>query len=479
VTTTSEQPVSVGGGADPPVDLRQPAGTTVRIPAERYTSPGFAALEVERLWPRTWVVACSVDHVHAPGDVFEHRVGPYSVLVVRGDDGELRAFQNHCRHRGNALCQGAATGLSELRCGYHRWSWDLQGRLREVPSRHWFGGLRNEELPLVPARVESWGPLVFVNLAADAPPLAEYLGGMADDIAWLGVDDFRCVAMVDTPVEANWKVVVDGFSETYHIQGLHPEMLASIDDVDTAQRVWGHTSASWQDYAVPSPRLRGSGAGSGSVSGPVGDQAVWDSFVATQGGRMGVEEPCPVPPLGDGETVRDAIASRIRDRQAAAGVDLSGFDTARMLRMTQYNLFPNTTLTIFPDLFTVLSARPGPSPDRAEFVVIHYQRAAGPDAPRTRPVTVTLPPEQFEIGLVLGQDVAAVAGVQRGLSQPGCTELVVSGEECRLVNTHRLLERYLGVEGTVGLAGPAAGGAGGAGARSPVPGTPDGGLTGG
>lgn len=440
--TTTERPVSAGSPGDA-TDLRQPSGTTVRIPAERYTSAEFAALEVERMWPRTWVVACSVDHVHAPGDVFEHRIGPYSVLVVRGDDGELRAFQNHCRHRGNALCQGAATGLSELRCGFHRWSWDLQGRLREVPSRHWFGGLRNEDLPLVPARVDTWGPLVFVNLDVDAEPLDDYLGGMTDDIAWLGVEDFRCVAMVDTPVEANWKVVVDGFSETYHIQGLHPEMLASIDDVETPQRVWGHTSASWQDYAVPSPRLRG----------PVADQAVWDSFVATQGARMGVEEPCPVPPLADGQTVRDLVAERIRAKQAAAGVDLSRFDTGQLLRMSQYNLFPNTTLTIFPDLFTVLSARPGPAPDRAEFVVVHYQRAAGPDAPRSRPVTVTLPPEQFEIGLVLGQDVAAVAGVQRGMSQPGCTHLVVSGEECRLVNTHRLLERYLGGDGVEGLQG--------------------------
>lgn len=411
------------------------AGSAVRIPAERYTSPAFAALETERMWPRTWVVACSLDHVHEPGDVFEHRIGPYSVLVVRGDDGGLRAFQNHCRHRGNVLCQGSATGLAELRCGFHRWSWDLQGRLREVPSRHWFGGLRNEELPLVPARVDTWGPLVFVNLDPDAPPLADYLEELPAESAWLGLEDFRCVAFADTPVEANWKVVVDGFSETYHIQGLHPEMLGSVDDVGTTQRVWGHTSASWQDYGVPSPRL----------GGDVTDQAVWDSFVVTQGARMGIEEPGPVPPLAPGETVRDAMAERIRRHHAAAGVDLSRFGTDQMLRLNQYNLFPNTTLTIFPDLLSVLTARPGPAPDRAEFAILHFERAPGPGAPRNRPVDVTLAPDQLQLGLVLGQDVAAVAGVQRGLGQPGCTHLVVSSDECRVVNTHRNLERYLGL----------------------------------
>ena len=56
-----------------------------------------------------------------------------SVLVVRGDDGELRAFQNACRHRGSALCEGTGTGLAEIRCPFHRWTYDLSGRLREVP----------------------------------------------------------------------------------------------------------------------------------------------------------------------------------------------------------------------------------------------------------------------------------------------------------------------------------------------------------
>ena len=77
-----------------------------------------------------WQLACSLDHVAGPGDFFEHRVGMLSVLVVRGDDGKLRAFQNVCRHRGNPICQGSGGGLTELRCGFHRWCWDLRGELR-------------------------------------------------------------------------------------------------------------------------------------------------------------------------------------------------------------------------------------------------------------------------------------------------------------------------------------------------------------
>ena len=101
------------------------AEAPVRIPVERYISAGFAELEHERLWPRVWHVACTVDHVAEPGDWFEHRLGRHSVLLVRGDDGVLRGFQNVCRHRGNTICVGSGSGATELRCPYHRWAWDL------------------------------------------------------------------------------------------------------------------------------------------------------------------------------------------------------------------------------------------------------------------------------------------------------------------------------------------------------------------
>src|SRR3954468_18605995 len=197
-----------------------PGPGPTRIPAARYTSPAFAELEHERLWPHVWQIACTVDHVAHPGDVYELRCGWLSVLIVRGDDGELRAFQNACRHRGNSLCEGMSSGLTELRCPFHRWTWDLAGQLREVPSRRGFGALRNEDLPLVPVSVDVWGPLVFVNVDLDAEPLLDFLDGVPADAAWARLDEFRTVATTSTPVAANWKVVADGFSETYHIQGL-------------------------------------------------------------------------------------------------------------------------------------------------------------------------------------------------------------------------------------------------------------------
>jgi phenylpropionate dioxygenase-like ring-hydroxylating dioxygenase large terminal subunit len=419
-------------------------GTPTRVPVERYISPEFAARELADMWPRVWQIACTLDHVSDPGDYFEYRVGPYSVLVVRGDDGELRAFQNVCRHRGNLLCIGSGRGLTELRCGYHRWCWTLAGQLREVPSRKGFGRLRNEDYPLFPASVGTWGPLVFVNLDPAAMPLAEYLEAAPRDLDWIGFDDFRGQAIVTMPVQANWKVVADGFSETYHVQGLHREMIASMDDIDAPQVVWGHTSKSSQRYGLPSPRFRGG----------LDDQSVWDSFVLTQGARMGVTEQCPAPVVGDGETLADVIAARIRAVQAERGVDLSRFDTEQMLTLHQYNLFPNATVLVTPDLCSVLCAKPGPDPDHCEMVAISFTRAASADAPRTRPVDVVVGEGEADLGFVLNADVAIAASVQRGLHQPGLTHLSLSSEEIRVVNTHRNLERYLGIEPSELTGGP-------------------------
>src|SRR5207342_2349377 len=98
----------------------------------------------------------------------------------------------------------------EIRCPYHRWAWTLDGALREVPSRKGFGTLDNDELGLIRVRVDTWGPLVFVNLDLDAQPLHEYLEGVVDDSAWANLDQFRCAYTTLSTVQSNWKVVADG-----------------------------------------------------------------------------------------------------------------------------------------------------------------------------------------------------------------------------------------------------------------------------
>jgi len=402
------------------------------VPAERYHSPAFAKLEVERMWPKVWQVACTVDHVAEPGDYFEYRCGPYSVLIVHGDDGTLRAFQNVCRHRGNSLCAGSGADLRELRCGYHGWTWDLCGVLKRVPNRKGFGALQMSEFPLFAARVDVWERLVFVNLDVNAAPLSDFLEAVPQDIAWLGLGDFRCYGTMTIEVEANWKTIADGFSETYHVQTLHPELHRCMDDVFAPQVIWGHTGKSEQLYGVPSPHLKQTPT----------DADVWDAYVCTQGALMGVAEGTPFPGSQPGQSVMDVIAERTKAFAASRGVDLSWASTDQMMRLHQYNIFPNMTLLANADHLTVMTSHPGPDPDHGEFVMLLWTRMP-PGAPRMKPADVRMTANEAEPGLVMTQDINVLAGLQRGLHQPGFTHLMLSNEERRVINMHRNLEWYL------------------------------------
>ncbi|MDX1883816.1 aromatic ring-hydroxylating dioxygenase subunit alpha [Mycolicibacterium sp. 120270] len=410
-----------------------PPARPTRVPAERYRSTAFAQLEIDRMWPKVWQVACTVDHVAEPGDYFEYRCGPYSVLVVRGDDGELRAFQNVCRHRGNSLCTGAGSELRELKCGYHGWTWDLAGVLKRVPNRKGFGALPMSEFPLIAANVATWERLVFVNLDVDAMPLSDWLEAVPDDIAWCGLGDFRCYATMTVEVDANWKTIADGFSETYHIQTLHPELHRCMDDVHAPQVIWGRTGKSEQSYGVPSPQIKEA----------VSDSDVWDAYVTTQGALMGVAEGTPFPSDRlPGQSVADVIAQRTKEFAEQRGVDLSWAGTDEVMRLHQYNVFPNMSLLTNADHLTVLAARPGPDPDHGELVMMLWTRMP-PGAPRLKPTDMRMTADDAHPGLVLTQDIAVLAGLQRGLHQPGLTHLTLSAEERRVINTHRNLERYL------------------------------------
>jgi choline monooxygenase len=398
------------------------------VPAERYYSAAFAQLEVERMWPKVWQVACTLDHVAEPGDYFEYRCGPLSVIIVN-DDGTLRAFQNACRHRGNSLCAGSGADLRELRCGYHGWTWDLAGTLKRVPNRKGFGTLSMAEFPLFAVRVDTWERLVFVNLDLGAPPLADYLEAVPDDIAWLGIGDFRCYATMTVDIDANWKTIADGFSETYHIQTLHPELHRCMDDVYAPQVIWRHTGKSEQLYGLPSPHLKQS----------LSDAEVWDAYVHTQGALMGVAEGTPFP---GGHPVIDVIAEQIRAFAAGRGVDVNWASTDQLMRLHQYNVFPNLSVLANADHLTVLASRPGPDPDHGELVMMLWMRMPR-GAARGTPADIRLTADQAEPGLVLTQDISVLAGLQRGLHQPGLTHLALSGEERRVINMHRNLDRYL------------------------------------
>src|SRR5918996_2224774 len=163
------------------------ATATASLPWNWYSDPAVYRLEQERIFRRAWQYVAHAALLPEPGSFLARRAGDVPVLVVRGRDGELRAFLNVCRHRGSLLVEGAGTRAA-IQCPYHAWTYDLDGSLRRAPRAEREPGFEASELGLVPLALETWGPLVFVNPDREAAPLSVTLGALPELVRSAGID---------------------------------------------------------------------------------------------------------------------------------------------------------------------------------------------------------------------------------------------------------------------------------------------------
>lgn len=198
------------------------------IPAQWYTDPAMLTIERERIFGRTWQFAGRLSQLARPGDFFTCHVIDEPVVVTRASDGSVHAFYNVCRHRAGAVARGSGNRRA-LQCSYHGWTYGLDGRLLTTPE---FDGVRcfdRADYGLVPVRVATWGPFIFVNLDPAAPPLAQVLGAIPAETAHLPLERMGFYKRVDYEIACNWKVYVDNYLEGYHIPLAHPGLYQTID----------------------------------------------------------------------------------------------------------------------------------------------------------------------------------------------------------------------------------------------------------
>ena len=391
-----------------------------------------------------WQLACTVDHVRDPGDWYEYSCRAPLRLLVRGDDGALRAFQNVCLHRGNELCTASGSGRTELRCVYHRWCWDLEGHLREVPSRKGFGVLRNEELRAPGGAGRRPGaPLVFVNLDPERRAARRVPRRRCPTTRrGCAPTSTRARYVVTVPLPCNWKAAIDAFSETYHVQGIHRQMIAVDRRRRTRRRrLWERHGKLGQPYGVPSPRLRDGAS----------DQEIWESFVRDAGrhasGKSGTEDPAGTRRSHAGESMRaTAGAHDPRARGRDDGVDLATFDDAAGHRPAPVQPASRTSRPCSSPRASRRAEQAGRRRPTTASSTSSSGRAAPDDPPRDAPPTSRWIPRRPTSVCVFNQDIENLRRVQRGLHQPGFTHLTLSREEMRIESLHRNLERYLGIE---------------------------------
>ena len=217
---------------DPAVGEALQRGYT--LPAEWYTRSDIFALERERIFNRFWQYVGYTEQVANAGDFITCRLGSVPILILRDATCRLRAFANVCRHRGSTLVLDEAGSRKTIQCHYHGWTWNLDGSLRAVPRCMEEPDFDMGEFPLVSLRVESWGPLIFVNTDPEAAPLGATLGELPGIIAAKGLDldVLRHRQRNEFDIAANWKVVVENYNECYHCPIAHPSF-ADLFDMDS------------------------------------------------------------------------------------------------------------------------------------------------------------------------------------------------------------------------------------------------------
>ncbi|MGA2011021.1 MAG: aromatic ring-hydroxylating dioxygenase subunit alpha [Solirubrobacteraceae bacterium] len=325
-----------------------------------YTDPTLLDAEQELIFERTWQLAGHVCRLPRAGSYITAQAGNQPVLVVRDEHGTLRAYRNVCRHRASRLLSGDGQCKAAIRCRYHGWTYRLDGTLIGVPEGLGFGDrLDKPSLHLLPVRVEEMCGLVFVNLDADAAPLADQVGELPRRLAPYRIHALRSFGPSGGTQPANWKVIADNYLEGYHIPIAHPGLMRMLD---------------YKRYAVD-----------------VQERYVW--FEA---------------PLRDKPS-----SNRLERLYAQLVTPMAGLREADRSVWRYAYIYPNTTIELYPDQVTTWQLLPDGVASTRD--VSGSYRPAATD-PRTRLVQWA---NQRLNTLVTAEDVDLVDNVQQGLRTRG------------------------------------------------------------
>jgi choline monooxygenase len=200
------------------------------IPASWYIDRSVAGRERENVFGRTWQVVARADQVERPGEFVTTELAGEPLVVVRGDDHQLRAFYNVCRHHAAAVVTEEGGSASVFRCPYHGWSYGIDGSLKGAPEFEGVCGFDRTQNGLLPLRVDVWEQFVFVNLDSKAEPLANFLGRLVERVAPLNIGRLHFFERRVYSLKCNWKVFVDNYLDGgYHVPHLHKGLNSVLD----------------------------------------------------------------------------------------------------------------------------------------------------------------------------------------------------------------------------------------------------------
>lgn len=421
------------------------------LPVDRYVSEDYAQRERERLWPYVWQFAAREEDMPEPGDYVVYDNAGRSYLLVRQDDGSIKAMHNVCLHRGRKLRTEDGSADSFV-CPFHGFAWHKDGQFAGMPCQWDFPHLRPDAMALPQAEVGRWAGYIFLREEAGGPPLQEYLAPLPEHFKRWRHEECTTAIWVAKEVPANWKVTMEAFMESWHTVITHPQILPFTGDCNAAYWTWGdHVNVNLVPFGIMSPHVD-----------PAGKTQQWivDEFVKYNGRSADNygKNPFAVT-VPDGVSARHALGAAMRAGYAqASGYDHKHATDAELLDALVYNVFPNFAPWggFMPNI--VYRWRPGKTPDTCLMEVRILTRVRkGEPIPRGAPMRLLGPDEKWtacaEIGVlgdVFEQDMANLPYVQEGLraSKTGLVNLA-DYQEIRIRHFHQTLETYLATARTM------------------------------
>jgi phenylpropionate dioxygenase-like ring-hydroxylating dioxygenase large terminal subunit len=417
-----------------------------QLDPSRYYDPEFMDQEWRRLWTRTWLIAGVETDIPESGDYTVFRVLTEEVLVVRQEDGGVRAFYNVCSHRGNRMVRNDRGSLNCFTCSFHSWCYNLDGSLRSMTDRQTFRDeVAAQARGLDEVRCETRAGIVFINLDQHAPPLNDRIGLPEGYLEAYRIDKMHVVRHVVSEWAANWKTGVDAFYETYHLHAVHPETQPVMDDLSVQVDLYPHGASR---MIVPLA----------SKSQRIEDQDSMNPGLEFMMHDAGMD---PATYSGSARGVRRAIQQCKRQRSDRLGLGYERFTDCQLSDSWATGVFPNVQIGCHPEGVFLMRFLPHPTePERFFYdTMTLFRPVDDPDykvpgwmglpegtdtSGELRPDTEYVPlGEPPNLGQVLDQDSELLPELQKGIRSRGFKGAIWSEQEQRLRHFHREVDSYL------------------------------------
>lgn len=429
-----------------------------RIPARRYYDQEFYDLEVQHLWPRVWQMACRLEEIPEVGDYTVYRNLDQSVIVIRTAPDTVKAYHNHCRHRGVELAQGRGKSRGEFICPFHGWRWDNDGNNTFLFADYAFAEDQKckDDLALKPVRVETWSGCAFINLDENAPPLRDTLGTFGTIMDLFKTEDLKVEWWKAALVPCNWKLAMEAFMEGYHVATTHPQLLNPGVTNKPGSAIWlkiPEDAVTVSFWATVGPDMTGEMEPSVFIDNYIRAMRILNEGMA---GMAAIEE-CEVAETLRGmdlprnpmealtvfrKALNEAVGEFYRKQGTPMG-DIAELDRLHLANSVNY-LFPHFFLLPIYGAASSYRIRPL-GPEQCLFELWSLKRYPA-DVERPIPVAPTpVPHDDPSWPAIPKQDYSNLPRQQRGLHTGGFDFMRLSDEmEGLISNYHRTIDGFLG-----------------------------------